>query len=289
MLKGYIPAVVTPFRGGKIDFEALEKYICHIVHDCGISRIVVCGSTGESLSLSPEEKVELIRVAKGACNSAAKVITGVISPITEDCKTFMKAVEDVSDEFLCICPFYIRPSQEQIHNHFKELSKSTDRKIILYNNPGRVGTSINIDTYKKLAEINNVVATKECDPDVSIFSTLKQGVGDKLIALSGNDDTACQALELGAAGVISVTAGVAPKLCLKMFEAINRGDVTEFGVMRDLLSPLHSLLFAEPSPAPVKYVLNKLGFMQNELRMPLNVIGHELMRRLDEFIEKATL
>jgi 4-hydroxy-tetrahydrodipicolinate synthase len=289
MVKGYIPAVVTPFRDGKLDFESFEKYVCHIVHNSGISGIVVCGSTGESLSLSMDEKVELIRRAHDVCSGAVKVIAGVISPITEDCKMFMKSVENVSDGFLCICPFYIKPSQEQIYNHFRALSNCVGKPIILYNNPGRVGTHIGIGTYKKLAEIDNIIATKECDPDITAFSRLKQEVGDRLLILSGNDDTAGEALTLGASGVISVTAGVAPKMCSKMFNAFAQGDMAEFTRIRDLLSPLHSLLFAEPSPAPVKYALSKMGFIQNELRMPLSTIGNELQRMIDAFIDKAAL
>jgi 4-hydroxy-tetrahydrodipicolinate synthase len=284
--QGYIPAVVTPFRDGRVDFAAFEKYVEFIIVN-GVSGIVVCGSTGESLSLTSDEKSELIRVASGVCRGRVNLIAGVISPITADCVEFMRKVEDTADGFLCICPFYIKPSQEQIYNHFKALSSSTSKSIILYNNPSRVGTCICLDTYERLAIMDNIVATKECSQDIAIFSTLRGAIGDELLLFSGNDDSAPAAFALGACGAISVTANVAPKLCVRMFEAFTRGEIDAFTRLRDSLSQLHSLLFMEPTPAPVKYVLSRAGLMQNELRPPLSPITEGLQRRLDAFMDET--
>jgi 4-hydroxy-tetrahydrodipicolinate synthase len=288
MISGYVPAVVTPFRDGYVDFAAFERYIECLL--CGgVSGIVVCGSTGESLSLSTSEKSDLMRVAYGICRGRADIVAGVISPITMDCLDFMKKVENISDGFLCICPFYICPSQEQIYEHFKVLSASTEKYVILYNNPSRVGTRISMDTYKKLAEIGNIVAIKECIADTTVFASIRKTVGSGLALFSGNDDGACAAFDLGASGAISVTANVVPRQCVAMFDAFVRGDLKKFNELSKALSGLHPLLFDEPSPSPVKYILSRKGLMQNELRKPLSPITEGLQRRIDTFLESLPI
>lgn len=288
MISGYIAAVVTPFSDGKVDIESFEKYLSFLA-DSKIFGVVVCGSTGESLSLSMQEKVELIKAAHRIIGGKIKLFAGVIDAATHNCLDFIKKTEEIVDGFLCICPFYIKPSQNQIYEHFKTISDATKRDIILYNNPGRVGTSIDFSTLKKLSSQRNVVAIKECTSDLSVFSTWRAAVKEDFAFLSGNDDTAAAALSMGAVGVISVTANIAPELCSTMLSAFQQNNLERFAVVRDALEPLHKLMFAEPSPGPVKYALSKLGLMKEELRMPLSPISSTLKAKIDKVMRELSL
>ena len=288
MISGYIAAVVTPFSDGKVDIESFEKYLSFLA-DSKIFGVVVCGSTGESLSLSMQEKIELIKAAHRIIGGKIKLFAGVIDAATHNCLDFIKKTEEIVDGFLCICPFYIKPSQNQIYEHFKTISDATKRDIILYNNPGRVGTSIDFSTLKKLSSQKNVVAVKECTSDLSVFSTWRAAVKEDFAFLSGNDDTAAAALSMGAVGVISVTANIAPELCSTMLSAFQQNNLERFAVVRDALEPLHKLMFAEPSPGPVKYALSKLGLMKEELRMPLSPISSTLKAKIDKVMRELSL
>ncbi|MBR1735296.1 MAG: 4-hydroxy-tetrahydrodipicolinate synthase [Alphaproteobacteria bacterium] len=288
MLNGYIAAVVTPFSNEKLDLESFERYISFL-SGSKISGIVVCGSTGESLSLSLNEKITLIQTAQKITNGKINLFAGVIDATTDNCVNFIKKTEDMVNGFLCICPFYIKPSQSQIYEHFKIISESTKKDIILYNNPGRVGTSIEFPTLKKLSTQKNIIAIKECSSDLSVFTTYRNSLKENFAFLSGNDDTACAALAMGASGVISVTANIAPDLCATAYSSFKQGNFERFGVVRDALEPLHKLMFAEPSPAPVKYALSKLGLIKNELRMPLSPISEQLKAKIDKIIHELNL
>jgi 4-hydroxy-tetrahydrodipicolinate synthase len=288
MFNGYFAAVATPFDDGKLDINSFEKYISNLVGS-GISGIVVCGSTGESLSLTEEEKIEIIKTASCINSGKIKLIAGVIDAVTDNCSKYMKKVDDIVDGFLCICPFYLKPSQDQIYNHFKYLSESTKRDIILYNNQTRVGSSIVLDTLKKLCDQNNIVAIKECAPDLSVFTIWRSVVKENFSFLSGNDDTACAAFAMGATGAISVSANIAPELCAKMHAAFKQNNLERFEILRDVLAPLHELMFAEPTPGPLKYALSKLKLIKEELRLPLSPISAELRTKIDTFIDNLKL
>jgi 4-hydroxy-tetrahydrodipicolinate synthase len=285
MITGYNVAVVTPFRNGKTDCEAFEKYINRMVNS-GVSGLAVCGSTGESLSLSLSEKINLIKIASEINGGKIKLIGGVIDAVTDGCAELMRKTEKYVDAFLCICPFYLKPSKRQVYDHFRKLHDETERELILYNNPGRTGTGLDFDTFKRLADLERVVGIKECAADLSVFSVWRSAVKEKFSFLCGNDNTACGALAMGASGVISVTANTASDLCIRMYEAFRRNDGDKFGILRDALAPLHELMFAEPSPAPTKYLLSRMGFMSDELRSPLSPISSELQRKIDEAAER---
>ena len=285
MFRGYIPAVVTPFKDGKVDFGSFEKYISWL-SDSGVTGIVVCGSTGESLSLTAEEQSDLIKIASNVVNKRIKLIGGVISSSTELCLKLIRNSEEYVDGFLCICPFYIKPSQEQIVSHFSKLNASTSKPIILYNNPKRVGTSIEKKAFDSLVKLENIAAIKECASDLSRFTLWRKGLSKNFDFLTGNDDSAFGALAMGAVGVISVSANVCPHLCISTYDAFMRGDIQRFFQYRDELATLHALMFAEPSPAPAKYALNRLGLMSAEVREPLTPISIELQKKIDEFLEK---
>ncbi len=286
MFRGYIPAVVTPFKSGKIDFEAFKKYV-NWLSDSGVTGIVVCGSTGESLSLTVQEQADLIKVANKVISKRIKLISGVICSSTEICLELIRNSEEYVDGFLCICPFYIKPSQEQIVSHFSKLNANTGKPIILYNNPKRVGTSIEKKAFDSLSKLKNVVAIKECSCDLSRFTLWRKNLTKDFDFLTGNDDSSFGALAMGAIGIISVSANVCPRLCVSAYDSFMKGDMQKFSQLRDILATLHSLMFAEPSPAPAKYALNRLGLMSAEVREPLAPISVDLRNRIDEFLDKV--
>jgi 4-hydroxy-tetrahydrodipicolinate synthase len=287
MLKGYIAAAVTPFRNGKVDFRAFEKYMYYLIGS-GVSGVVICGSTGESLSLLDEEKIELVKSAAAVNRGKVKLICGAIYPTTDGCLELIGKAKEYVDNFLCTCPFYVKPSQHQIYDFFKQLNDSTSRGIIVYNNPSRVGVDLGFEIFQRLIELKNIVAVKECSNDLSRFSTWRLSVRRKFDFLTGNDESACGALAMGAEGVISVSANVAPELCTRMYNAFRQNNFEGFSVLRDTLTPLHELMFAESSPAPVKYALSKLGLISNELRAPLSPISLELQERIDVIIRELS-
>jgi 4-hydroxy-tetrahydrodipicolinate synthase len=288
MLNGCFAAVVSPFNNGKLDIDAFERYVSHLAVS-GISGVVVCGTTGESLSMSKDEKMELIKKACLVSNKKIKVIAGVMESVTGYCLDFIKDIEQHVDGFLCISPFYIVPSQRQIYDHFKTISESTERDIILYNIPRRTGSAIEFDTFKKLSELKNVVAIKECGTNLAMYTIWRSGVKSNMSFLSGNDETACGAFAMGASGVISVSANIVPELYVKMHSAFNSGNLELFNALRDKLAPVHELMFAEPSPGPLKYALSRLGFMKNELRRPLSAVSADLAKKLDKLIDDLQL
>ena len=287
MFKGYIAAVVTPFKDGKVDFDSFGRHI-EWLSNSGISGIIVCGSTGESLALSPQEQKDLIKCAREIISEKVKLIGGVISPSTDACLKLMKNSEEYVDGFLCICPPYIKPTQEQIVSHFFKLSMNTSKPIILYNNPSRVGTSIEKEAFDSLVKPWNIVAIKECSRDLSRFALWRKDLGRDFDFLTGNDDTAFGALAMGAVGVISVSANVCPRFCVAAYDSFMQGDMSAFAKYRDDLASLNSLMFAEPSPAPAKYALKRLGIIESEeVREPLTPISTDLRKKIDKFLKKA--
>jgi 4-hydroxy-tetrahydrodipicolinate synthase len=288
-LEGYIVALVTPFDQQKnVDLKAFEKYVDFVVSK-GVHGIVVCGSTGESLALSDEEKLSLVKCASNIAKGRTNVIGGIIDSVTEHGVKLIREFEEYVDNFLCICPYYIKPSQTQLFNHFKAYCESTKKGIILYNNPGRTAIDLKSDTFKKLCDFDNVIAIKECASDLSRFVFWKDYLKHDFSFLTGNDDMAPSALAMGACGVVSVTANIAPALCEAMYKAWNDRDMEKFANIRDRLAVMHNLMFAEPSPAPAKYALAKMGLIQNVLREPLSPISEELAKTIDLNMEKLEI
>jgi 4-hydroxy-tetrahydrodipicolinate synthase len=160
---------------------------------------------------------------------------------------------------------------------------------MLYNNPSRTASNIGFETLKKLSNIKNIVALKECSGDLSVFTRWRLELNEEFSIFSGNDDTACGAMACGANGIISVGANVLPELFVRVCNAAKNKDWEKFAILRDVLAPLHDLMFTEPSPAPVKYALSKLGLISNELRLPLGQISDSLREKIDGFMEKMKI
>ncbi|MDR2766387.1 MAG: 4-hydroxy-tetrahydrodipicolinate synthase [Holosporaceae bacterium] len=283
MLDGYSVAVVTPFKDGEVDVKSFETHVNYLMLQ-GISAVVICGSTGESLALSPSEKLQLIRVAAETVGGKIPVVASVIEPMTDNCLEFMRKSEKFVDGFSCVCPFYVKPSPPQIFSHFKTLSEATSKGIIVYNNPNRTGVNLNFDTFRRLCDLKNIVAIKECAQEPSRFVLWRTQAKENFSFLSGDDEAACGALAMGASGIISVSANVIPGMCVEMYRAFRQNDLKRFGALRDAMAPLHHLMFAEPSPAPAKYALHRLGFMADELRAPLTPISESLRKEMHSLL-----
>lgn len=282
MFKGNFVAIVTPFMNGKCDFEAYARLVNWII-DNGVDGIVVCGTTGESLTLSKVERSGLVKETVNFVNKRVPVIVGVASPSTREVIEQMDDVQKYDiDGIMALCPFYIKPTQEGIFQHFKAVSENTNLPVIIYDNPGRTAVEISVSTLERLMIFNNIVAIKEASSDLTKFVLLRQRMKPGFSLLSGNDDTFAAALNMGAVGVVSVTANVAPKYCAELYKCWVNKDMEGFEKRRDRLMPLHRAMFCESNPIPVKYALSLLGIIRNEIRAPLTTISssnEQIIRR----------
>lgn len=283
MFHGYIPAVVSPFKENSVDISVFEKYVTWLFAS-GMHAVVVCGSTGESIALTQKERNSLIRSAVGLCHNRENVIAGVIGSITDDC--VQQAVEFEkcgAHALLCVCPYYVKPSQSGIYDHFRKIHDVTNIPIILYNNPGRTGVDLHLDTIRKLSSLERVVGLKEASNDITRFLLWRQYLKPEFSLLSGNDDSFFGALALGAHGVISVTANIVPDVCNSVYKAWLGRDIVKFERLRDKIKNIHNLLFSEPSPAPLKYALSLIGAINcDSVRSPLSSVSDQLKSKLKQ-------
>lgn len=270
MFNGYISAVVSPFNNGEIDTEGFSKYINWLI-ESGINGIVVSGTTGESAALSLNEKVQLIEASKKIIKKRVPLIVGVGSPNTSTTLSQVELINSIDgvDAIMVVTPFYVKPSQSGICEHFREISKISHYPIVIYNNPGRAAIDIGTDTIIDIAKLDNVVALKEASTDVSRFCTLRKALGKGFSLLSGNDDTAPAAWAMGADGAVSVSANIIPSACSEMYKAFKELDFEKFSQLRNDYFSIHKLMFREPSPAPLKYALSLKGFIKEDVRLPL--------------------
>jgi len=279
MFKGSIVAIVTPFNNGKLDKRALTNLVkWHIRHKT--DGIVVNGTTGETPTLSREEQKENIYTVLEAVDSKIPVIAGVGSNSTEH--TIENAKTAIScgvDGLLVVTPYYNKPSQEGMYQHFKRVSELSKTPTILYNVPGRTGIGLKTETVLRLSELKNIVGIKEAGGDFKMVMELSASRPDFII-LCGDDSLNLPMAAVGSKGAISVTANVAPNLMSKMYRHINDGNFVEAKKIHLKLRHLNTILFIESNPIPVKAALSLMGKIKNELRLPLTPISRENLKRL---------
>ena len=267
-IRGSIPALVTPIRGGAVDLPAFQALVARQAA-AGTHGFVPCGTTGESPTLSDAEHAGLIR----ACVEAADgrpVMAGCGSASTDHALHLMRAAKAAgADAALVVTPYYNRPSQEGLYQHYKALNDGVDLPIIVYNVPARTSVDLAPETLGRLAGLANIVGVKDASRDLGRVARHRDLCGANFILLSGEDDTALGFNALGGAGCISVTANVAPALCAAMQEASLAGDYAGARGINEKLADLHKALFIEPSPAPTKYALSLLGLCAPDIRLPL--------------------
>lgn len=286
MLSGSFVAVVTPMHGdGSLDLPALCKLIdFHVAN--GTSGIVVVGTTGESPTVDFDEHCLLIQTAVEHTAGRIPIIAGTGANSTVEAIELSRYAKEVGTDYsLSVVPYYNKPTQEGLYQHFKKIIESVDLPMILYNVPGRTVADISNDTVLRLAQLPGIVGLKDATSDIARSSDLlrRLALANKpdFSVLSGNDDTALASLAIGGHGVISVTANVAPKAMADMCHAALTGDFKKARQINQRLLPLHLKLFVEANPIPVKWALQEMAMVESGIRLPLTALSpqhHETVR-----------
>ncbi|HYE52100.1 MAG TPA: 4-hydroxy-tetrahydrodipicolinate synthase [Azospirillaceae bacterium] len=289
MFSGSIVALLTPFADGKVDENAFAAFVDWQIKE-GTHGLVPCGTTGESPTLSHEEHRRVIAVCVEVAHRRVPVIAGTGSNSTEEAIGLTRHAKRIgADAALVVTPYYNKPTQEGLYQHFKAIHDAADLPIIIYNIPGRSVVDMSVATMARLAKLPNIVGVKDATSDLARPLKTRVEIGPDFCQLSGDDPTAAAFLAQGGAGCISVTANVAPRLCAEMQNAWTRGDIKEMARIRDLLMPLHEAMFVETSPAPVKYAASLLGHCRADVRLPLVETSEEARRRVEAAMRHAGL
>jgi 4-hydroxy-tetrahydrodipicolinate synthase len=290
MFSGSIPALVTPFRDGLIDFEAFRRLIDWQI-DQGSSALVPCGTTGESATLSYDEHYSVIEACIQQSAGRVPVIAGCGSNDTATAVRHLQFAKQAGAEAaLVVAPYYNRPSQDGIYAHYAHLVENSDIPIVVYNVPGRTVTDIQPATLARIATLKRIIGIKDASGNVARVSDHRLGCGRDFCQLSGNDDMALAFNAAGGVGAISVTANVAPRLFADMQAASLKGDFATARAINDRLHPLHGALFADASPGPTKYALSKvLPNFPTALRLPMTQPSDAACRLVDAAIMHAGL
>lgn len=287
MFQGSIVALITPFRGGAVDEKAFQEFIDWQIGQ-GTNGLVPCGTTGESPVLDHHEHALVVRLCVEAADRRVPVIAGTGSNSTAEAIAHTRAAKEAgADAALVVCPYYNRPTQEGLYQHFKAINDAVDLPIVIYNIPVRTAVDMSIQTMARLAKLRNVVGVKDATNDLARPLRTRQAIGPEFSMLSGEDVTALAFNAQGGVGCISVTANVAPRACADMQEAWAKGDVARATRINDRLAPLHDALFCETSPAPVKYGVSLLGKSTAEVRLPLVPASPEAQERMRQAMRSA--
>jgi 4-hydroxy-tetrahydrodipicolinate synthase len=279
-IEGCLTALVTPFSGAKIDFDKLARLVDWQIEN-GIDGIVSVGTTGESATLDVDEHVAVIAATVKAAKGRVPVVAGAGGNATSEALALTKASEDAgADALLHVAPYYNRPSQEGMYQHFAAIAKSTKLPVVLYNVPSRTACDLLTETVVRLADFDNIVAIKDATGSLVRGSELIAKVGDRMSVLSGDDGTAFPLYACGARGVISVVSNIAPREMSEMWDAVKAGNWDRAKALHHKLRVLNALLFAEPSPAPTKAALALMDRCSVDVRLPLVAATSKLAEEL---------
>jgi 4-hydroxy-tetrahydrodipicolinate synthase len=270
MIKGSLVAIVSPmYEDGALDFDALRRLIEWHIEE-GTNAIVVVGTTGESPTVDPEEHVELVRVAAQAARGRIPVVAGTGANSTREAIELTKQARQVgAAATLQVVPYYNKPTQEGLYRHFAAVAEAVDLPMILYNVPGRTVADLGVDTTLRLAQVPGIVGLKDATGDLARAGQLLRRLPASFALYSGNDDSALALMLLGGHGVISVTANVVPGLMRQMCDAALSADLPKARALNARMMPLHTRLFVEPNPIPVKWALQRIGKIAGGIRLPL--------------------
>jgi 4-hydroxy-tetrahydrodipicolinate synthase len=276
MLSGSITALVTPFKqDGAFDEANFIKHINWQLQN-GTNGFVPVGTTGESPTLSHHEHKNVIETCVKAVNKNVPVIAGAGSNNTDEAIDFIEHASSVgADAALVVTPYYNKPTQEGMFQHFKKLNDISSIPIIIYNIPGRCVVDMSVKTMERLSKLDKIIGVKDATADISRTSLQRHVIGKNFIQLSGEDMTALALMAHGGRGCISVTSNIAPRLCADLQDACLSYDYKKALEIQDKLIPLHKALFLETSPAPVKYALSLLGYCEDIVRLPLVSVTSE--------------
>ena len=290
MFFGSIPALVTPFSGGRVAEDTFADFIEWQITE-GSNALVPCGTTGECATLNRDEHREVIAHAVAVAKGRVPVIAGCGSYSTEAAIEMVRASADVgADAVLVVVPYYNKPSQAGLAAHFTAIADASPLPIIVYNVPSRTVADISVETLAQVAKHPRIVAIKDATGNLARVSAQRLACGEEFVQLSGNDDMALGFNAMGGVGCISVTANVAPKLCSEFQKAMREGRWDEAVRLQDRLYPLHAALFSDASPAPTKYALSRVksGF-PTDLRLPLVEASEASRRAVDAALAHAGL
>jgi len=289
MFKGSIPALITPFKNGEVDWPAFDNLVEWQI-DQGTHALAPCGTTGESPTLSHQEHMDVVERCVNVSNGRIPVIAGTGSNSTREAVRLTKHAKEAGvDAAMVVTPYYNKPTQEGLYEHYRFIHDECDIPIIIYNIPGRSVINMSTETMARLAELPNIVGVKDATGALCRPLETTRACGKDFCQLSGDDITAAAFLAQGGHGVVSVIANIAPAMTAGMQNAWFDGDLKEFARLRDLLAPLGQALFLETSPGPIKYAASRLGICQEDIRRPLVPIQEETRKAVDEAMDYAGL
>ena len=269
MFSGSITALITPFRDGRLDEEAFQHFVDWQIEE-GTSALVSCGTTGESPTLTHEEDMRVTALCIEAAKGRVPVIAGTGSNSTAEAIMLTRHAQEAgADAALIVTPYYNKPTQEGLYQHFRAIHDAVEIPIIIYNIPGRCIVDMSVETMARLAELPNIVGVKDATADLVRPARTRAAINGDFAQLSGEDATVVPFLAQGGHGCISVTSNVAPRLCAELHAAWKRRDLDTVTELNDRLMPLHQALFIESNPGPVKYAAKLLGHCDDEVRLPL--------------------
>ncbi|MDO8518600.1 MAG: 4-hydroxy-tetrahydrodipicolinate synthase [Deltaproteobacteria bacterium] len=281
---GSMVAIVTPFKNGKVDETALRALIDRQIEG-GTTVIVPCGTTGESATLSHEEHDRVIRITVEQAAKRVKVLAGAGSNATSEAiRLNQEAQKTGADGTLHITPYYNKPTQEGLYQHFKAVAASADLPVFLYNVPGRTAVNMLPETVARLSQIDTIVGIKEASGSLEQIKKIIETTPKKFTVLSGEDSQTFDILSLGGRGAISVTANVVPKDCALQWDYFKSGKMKEAQALTTKLNPLHDAMFFETNPIPVKAALAMMGLIKEEYRLPLVPISEGNREKLKKVL-----
>jgi 4-hydroxy-tetrahydrodipicolinate synthase len=289
MFKGSLVALITPFRDGKVDEKAFQDFVAWQIAQ-GTHGLVPVGTTGESPTLSHAEHKRVVELCLEVAKGKVPVVAGTGSNSTAEAIALTQhAAKAGADGALIVTPYYNKPTQEGLYQHFKAIAEAADIPIIIYNIPPRCVIDMSVATMARLAQLPNIVGVKDATGDLARPTKTKLAIGKKFWQLSGEDALALGYLAQGGDGCISVTANIAPRMCADMHEAWAKGDVKTAMRLNERLMPVHEALFAETSPGPVKFAASLIGKATAETRLPLCEISAENKDRVRREMRAAGL
>ena len=289
-IQGSIVAIVTPmFEDGSVDWQSLEKLVeWHIQQ--GTNSIVAVGTTGEASTLSMEEHTQVIKEVIRVANKRIPIIAGTGANSTHEAIELTRAAKELgADAALLVTPYYNKPTQEGLYQHYKTIAEAVDIPQILYNVPGRTGVDMQNETVIRLADVKNIIGLKDATGDVDRGQALIEALNGKISVYSGDDGTACELMARGAQGNISVTANVAPKQMSQICEAALAGEHEKAHQLNQQIANLHNILFCESNPIPVKWALHEMGYMSTGIRLPLTALAEQYREPLRNDLKIAGL
>ena len=272
MFQGSMTALITPFKDGSVDEDAFQSLVDWQI-DEGTEAVIPCGTTGESPTLTHAEHMRVPELCIEVVNGRVPVIAGTGSNSTEEAIELTRHAKDAgATAGLVVTPYYNKPTQEGLYQHYKAINDAVDLPILIYNIPGRSIVDMSVDTMARLAELPNIVGVKDATSDLARPMLTKLAIGPDFCQLSGEDATIVPFLAGGGVGCISVTANIAPGLCASLHKSWRDGDMTAVMEMQDRLIPLHMSMFCETSPGPVKYAAQLLGKCNADTLLPDSAI-----------------